>query len=198
MGVPISAEARKGFGLCATLGGSTEPEVDPEDPDSDVADELQVILSGHPADDMTQPLDDTLLFMAPPSPGSLLKAVLLVLEQAAEEDVEPQVPVFPLFDTEANQVQIDNGEGGHGSGSEDDTKKSIDLTGELQKLNKSGDSGRTSFVEQLESAFKTPACIQLGFDFGIEEGMLAPPVPAIPKNVRPTPPAEDIPWSFSN
>ncbi|KAI0653383.1 hypothetical protein C8Q70DRAFT_1059376 [Cubamyces menziesii] len=180
MGVPFSAEARKGLGLCGTLGGSTEPEVDPEDPDSDIPDELQVIVSGHSDDDMTQPLDDTLSFKAPPSPGSPPNAALPVSEQAAED------------------AEIDDGEGGHGSGSEADTKKSFDFTGELQKLNESGGSDRASFVEQLENAFKTPARIELGFDFGIEEGMLAPPVPALPKNLRPTPPAEDIPRSFSN
>ncbi|KAH9896427.1 hypothetical protein C8Q73DRAFT_788785 [Cubamyces lactineus] len=200
MGVPISAEARKGLGLCGTLGGSTEPEVDPEDPDSDIPDELQVILSGNSDDDMTQPLDDTLSFKAPSSPGSPPKTALPLPEQVAEQDVEPQVPVFQaqLFDAEAKQAELDDGEGGHDSGSENDTKKSFDFTGELQKLNESGGSDRASFVEQLENAFKTPARIELGFDFGIEEGMLAPPVPALPKNLRPTPPAEDVPRSFSN
>ena len=35
------------------------------------------------------------------------------------------------------KAEIDDGEGGHGSGSEADTKKSFDFTGELQKLNES-------------------------------------------------------------
>ncbi|KAI0354136.1 hypothetical protein OH77DRAFT_1405859 [Trametes cingulata] len=203
MGVPISAEARKGLGLCGTLGGSTEPDVDPEDPDSDIPDELQVILSGQSDDDMTRPLDDTLSFRPPPSPGSPPQTALPLPETQNEVTTErEQVPVFQaqLFDAEANQAEIDDGEGYHGSASasEDDTKKSFDFTGELQKLNESGGSDRRSFVEQLENAFKTPARIELGFDFGIEEGMLAPPVPALPKNLRPTPPAEDVPRSFSN
>ncbi|OSC98903.1 hypothetical protein PYCCODRAFT_1470720 [Trametes coccinea BRFM310] len=206
MGVPISAEARKGLGLCGTLGGSTEPDVDPEDPDSDIPDELQVILSGQSDDDMTRPLDDTLSFRPPPSPGSPPQAALPLPgdeHHAVEESkTGAQAPVFQaqLFDAEANQAELDEGDGGHGSASEDDTKKSFDFTGELQKLNESGGSDRASFVEQLENAFKTPARIELGFDFGIEEGMLAPPVPALPKdlNLRPTPPAEDVPRSFSN
>ncbi|KAI9060404.1 hypothetical protein FKP32DRAFT_1595485 [Trametes sanguinea] len=206
MGVPISAEARKGLGLCGTLGGSTEPDVDPEDPDSDIPDELQVILSGQSDDDMTRPLDDTLSFRPPPSPGSPPQAALPLpddTDHAVEEpEVEAGAPVFQaqLFDAEANQAELDEGDGGHGSASEDDTKKSFDFTGELQKLNESGASDRASFVEQLENAFKTPARIELEFDFGVEEGMLAPPVPALPKdlNLRPTPPAEDVPRSFSN
>ncbi|CDO70210.1 hypothetical protein BN946_scf184942.g10 [Trametes cinnabarina] len=206
MGVPISAEARKGLGLCGTLGGSTEPDVDPEDQDSDIPDELQVILSGQSDDDMTGPLNDTLSFRPPSLPGSPPQTVLPLSSDndraVAESEADADPPVFQaqLFDAEANQAELDEGEGGHGSASEDDTKKSFDFTGELQKLNESGASDRASFVEQLENAFKTPARIELGFDFGIEEGMLAPPVPAMPKdlNVRPTPPAEDVPRSFSN
>ncbi|KAI0828480.1 hypothetical protein BC628DRAFT_1316551 [Trametes gibbosa] len=199
MGVRISPEARKGLGMTGTLGGSTEPDVDPEDPDSDIPDELQVILSGHSDDDMTHPLDDTLSFKLP-SPGSPPKPALPLSEAPSDDfDKVSNVPVFhaQLFDAEANQADIDDGEG-HGSASEDDTKKSFDFTGELQKLNESGASDRASFVEQLENAFKTPARIELEFDFGIEEGMLAPPLPALPVDLRPTPSAEDVPRSFSN
>ncbi|KAI8973078.1 hypothetical protein BD414DRAFT_447875 [Trametes punicea] len=202
MGAPISAEARKGLGLRGTLGGSPEPDVDPEDADSDIPDELQVILSGHSDDDMTRPLDDTLSFR--PSPDSPPPTTLPLpdgkAQEAAEAETEPRAPVFQaqLFDAEANQAELDDGEGGNGSASEDDTKKSFDFTGELQRLNESGASDRASFVEQLENAFKTPARIELGFDFGIEEGLLAPPVPPLPQNLRPTPPAEDVPRSFSN
>lgn len=68
MGVPMTAETYKGLGLCGTLGRSTEPDVDLEDPDSDIPDELHVILSGQPDDDMMRPLDNTLSFRASPSP----------------------------------------------------------------------------------------------------------------------------------
>ena len=86
MGVTISAEARKGLGLCGTLGGSTEPEVDPEDPDSDIPDELQVILAGNSDEDITQPLNDTLSYRAPPSPGSPPKTALPLPEPREEEE----------------------------------------------------------------------------------------------------------------
>ena len=205
MGVPITAEGRKGLGLAGTLGGSTEPEVDPEDPDSDIPDELQVILSGQSDDDMTRPLspfEDTLSFRPPPSPGSPPKSALPTPEVSVhEDDVEaiPQLPVFQaqLFDAESHQVELDDGDHVPTSPSEDDTRKSFDFTGELRKLNESGGSDRASFVEQVEQAFKTPGRIQLGFDFGLDESMLAPPVPALPKSMR-AGMVEDVPQSFSH
>jgi hypothetical protein len=53
--------------------------------------------------------------------------------------------------------------------SQDDTKKSFDFTGKLQKLNESCGSQRLSFVEQLENAFHTlaPAAIDLRYDFDL-------------------------------
>ncbi|RPD56493.1 hypothetical protein L226DRAFT_550932 [Lentinus tigrinus ALCF2SS1-7] len=204
MGVPMTTEARKGLGLCGTLGGSTEPDVDPEDPDSDIPDELQVILSGQSDEEFTRPLtpfDDTLSFRPPPSPGSPPNAALPVPEPEEEHaEDEAEVPVFhaQLFDTEANQAELDDGEHtGPNTLSEDDTKRSFDFTGELRKLNESGGSDRASFVEQLETAFKTPARVQLDFDFGVADNLAVPPVPALPKNLRPAP-AEDVPQSFSN
>ncbi|TBU22804.1 hypothetical protein BD311DRAFT_822465 [Dichomitus squalens] len=200
LGVTITPEARKGLGLCGTLGSSTEPDVDPEDPDSDIPDELQVILSGQSDEENTRPLspfDDTLSFRPPPSPGSPPKSALPVPEQPAEGQ-EKELPVFQaqLFDADANKAELDDGERSPTSPSEDDTKKSFDFTGELKKLNESGGSDRASFVEQLETAFKTPARIELEFDFAADS-LLAPPVPPLPQNLRPAP-AEDIPKSFSN
>lgn len=201
MGVSMTSEARKKLGLSGTLGGSTEPDVDPEDPDSDIPDELQVILSGQSDGEMSRPLtpfDDTLSFRPPPSPGSPPRTALPVPGEVSAEEQDAQVPVFQaqLFDTEANQAELDDGDSPV-SPSEDDTKKSFDFTSELRKLNESGGSDRASFVEQLETAFKTPARIELGFDFGIQDHLDVPPVPALPKNLRPAP-AEDVPKSFSN
>ena len=205
MGVPMTTEARKGLGLCGTLGGSTEPDVDPEDPDSDIPDELQLILSGQSDDEFTRPLtpfDDTLSFRPSLSPGSPPKEALPTpnSNEEAHGGEQSEVPVFhaQLFDTEANQAELDDGEHtGPNTLSEDDTKRSFDFTSELRKLNESGGSDRASFVEQLETAFKTPARIDLGFDFGISDNLLVPPVPALPKNLRPAP-VEDVPQSFSN
>lgn len=64
----LSPAARK-------LGGSTEPDVDPEDPNSDIPDELPVILSGQSDGEMSRPLtafDDTLPFRPPGSPQQIV------------------------------------------------------------------------------------------------------------------------------
>ncbi|KAI0915304.1 hypothetical protein AcV5_003809 [Taiwanofungus camphoratus] len=158
-GIPISPEARKGLGLTGTMGGSpsTEPPVDPEDPDSDIPDELQVILSGQSDEECTKCLDDTLSFRGLSAPSSPVESPELPLPQTelpGDTANVPPVPLFQLHDEEANQADID--EGGNGSSSEDDTKKSFDFTGELQKLNESGASDRRSFVEQLEKCFPYP------------------------------------------
>ncbi|KAG2024130.1 hypothetical protein CC2G_001714 [Coprinopsis cinerea AmutBmut pab1-1] len=70
---------------------------------------------------------------------------------------------------------------GHCGINDNDTKRSFDFTGELAKLNESGASDRRSFVEQLESAFKTPAKLgselfKIGFGIDVD----VPPVPSLP------------------
>ncbi|CCM05311.1 uncharacterized protein FIBRA_07525 [Fibroporia radiculosa] len=204
-GMPILPEARKGLGLTGTLGGpmSSEPPVDPEDPDSDIPDELQVILSGQSDDDCTRRLDDTLSSRHSSSPSSPISPLEVSFPYPLPEvmDSVPSIPALQLYDEEANHADID--EGANGSSSEDDTKKSFDFTGELQKLNESGASDRRSFVEQLENAFRTPARVELGYDLGeqlgLNSGFLAvPPVPALPAVLRPTPSSEVAPRSVSN
>jgi len=68
-------------------------------------------------------------------------------------DVAPilQLPTFraSLIDEEDNHLDIDDGS----VTSDEDTKKSFDFTRELKKLNESGASDRSSFIEQLENAF---------------------------------------------
>ncbi|KAI1794279.1 hypothetical protein LXA43DRAFT_1116114 [Ganoderma leucocontextum] len=165
MGMPLTAEACKGFGLCGTLGSSTE-EANLEDPDSDIPDELQL----------------------PPSPGPPPKAALPAPEERTQSPIEQvsEAPVFQaqLFDIDANQAELDDSEHSPTFHSEDDSKKSFDFM----------DCG--SFVEQLETAFKTPARMDLGFDF-TDDSVLAPPVPPLPQKLRPAP-VEDVPKSFSN
>ncbi|KAI0746236.1 hypothetical protein C8Q80DRAFT_1271161 [Daedaleopsis nitida] len=217
-GAGISPAARKTLGLSGTLGGSTEPDVDPEDPDSDIPDELQVILSGQSDGELSRPLtpfDDTLSFRPLPPPGSPPQIALPTPSASPVAVVDEPAPVFQaqLFDPQANAAVLDDGERSCPTSpcGEDDTKKSFDFTGELRRLNESGGSDRASFVEQLESAFKTPARIELGFDFG-DDGdgedsrLLVPPVPALPKNLNHNgngsgkvhaAPAEDMPRSFS-
>lgn len=198
--VQISPEARKGLGLAGTLGGraSNEPQVDPEDPDSDIPNELQVIIAGQSDDDCTRRLGESLSRCS--TPASPLSPPAFTFPKALPEEPVgdappslPPVPVFQLFDEDANHADI---ESSPTSTADDDTKKSFDFTGELRKLNESGASDRRSFVEQLENAFRTPAKIEL--DYGLGEQLAlnndfldVPPVPPLPVNMRSTP-ADDV------
>ena len=169
--------------------GYAVPELDASDPDSDVPDELRIILAGGSHSDRDS-VGDTLSFpnqeevphqAFTASPDSQSEE-LPVARSAASPFLD--LPVFraSLIDEDENQADLD--EGGNTS-EEDNTKKSFDFTGELKKLNESGGSDRRSFVEQLENAFKTPAKVDLRYDFGahLKDGMLhveVPPVPKIP------------------
>ncbi|KAH9837979.1 uncharacterized protein C8Q71DRAFT_898946 [Rhodofomes roseus] len=205
--VRISPEARKGLGLGGTLGGraSNEPQVDPRDPDSDIPNELQVIIAGQSDDDCTRRLDET--FSRCSTPASPLSPQAIAFPKALPEysipdrpPSLPPVPVFQLFDEDDHQADI---ESSPTSPAEDDTKKSFDFTGELRKLNESGGSDRRSFVEQLENAFRTPA--KIGLDYGLDEQLGfkndfldVPPVPPLPANLRSTPSEDIAPRSVSN
>jgi serine/arginine repetitive matrix protein 2 len=186
-GMPLAPDAKRGLGLTGTMGGSvasgmTAKDVDPEDPDSDIPDELQVILSGQ-SDEETTSFGETmtrrLQNVAPqrlPSPGLPPQLPLPIPDVDTSSPPTLQVPMFEAFITGPNGSCPSS----PASASEDDTKKSFDFTGELKKLNESGASDRRSFVEQLESAFRTPAKVDLrGFgDFlGVTD---VPPVPKLP------------------
>ncbi|KAI6028122.1 hypothetical protein EDC04DRAFT_164044 [Pisolithus marmoratus] len=183
--LPIPPEARRNLGLTGTMGGSVgimaEQEFDASDPDSDIPDELQVILSNS-----DQELDDTMSFNPnashPPlrSPGLPPELPLPVPDaEPPSQGLVLEVPVFraTLIDEDDRQADIE--EAGAMSSSEEDTKKSFDFTGEINKLNESGASHRRSFVEQLECAFRTPAKIDLRYDFG---NFFEGDVPPVPKN----------------
>ncbi|KAH7884200.1 hypothetical protein F5I97DRAFT_1671717 [Phlebopus sp. FC_14] len=182
--LPILPEARRNLGLAGTMGGSIgsngEQELDASDPDSDIPDELQVILSSsdHEMDD-TLSFDPKVAHPPLPSPGLPPGMPLPVPGDSSPKSSADPVPVFRanVIDEDDHHANAEEG----GMSSEDDTKKSFDFTGELQKLNESGGSDRRSFVEQLENAFRTPAKIDLRYDFG---GFLSgegdvPPVPKI-------------------
>ncbi|KAI5992859.1 hypothetical protein EDC04DRAFT_2984892 [Pisolithus marmoratus] len=184
-GLPIPPEARRNLGLTGTMGGSVgtmaEQEFDVSDPDSDIPDKLQVILSNS-----NQELNDTMSFNPntphPPLPSPGLPPELPLPVPGAEppsQDLVLEVPVFraTLIDEDDRQADIE--EAGAMSSSEQDTKKSFDFTGEINKLNESGASHRRSFVEQLECAFRTPAKIDLRYDFG---NFFNGDVPPVPKN----------------
>ena len=165
--LPIPPEARRNLGLNGTMGGSigsiAEQEFDASDPDSDIPDELQVILSNSDQED-TISFDPKVPYPPLPSPGLPPEVPLPI--------PVPEVPVFRarVIDEDDHQADIEEA----AISSEDDTKKSFDFTGEIKKLNESGASHRRSFVEQLEHAFRTPAKIDLHYDFG---NFLTPDVP---------------------
>ncbi|KAI0339201.1 hypothetical protein BDW22DRAFT_606971 [Trametopsis cervina] len=188
-GAILPPEALKSLGLTGTLGGQ-EPEVNPEDPDSDIPDELQTILSGQSDDESAHAHDDTLSYKShsrPPTPG-MPPLVLLPKPDVAPPVEEYTLPIFraTVVDTEEHETDVDDSAEFQ---NEDDTSKSFDFTGELQKLNDSGASDRRSFVEQLENAFRTPARVDLGFDLFVKEDV--PEVPAMPLMHRETP-GDDI------
>ncbi|KAK0244974.1 hypothetical protein EDD85DRAFT_1348 [Armillaria nabsnona] len=197
---PLAPGARKMLGMKGTMGGSDvsayAEDVDASDPDSDIPDELQFILHGKRApiveaeetmdyDDITESAkgsgaDDTmdyhdegLSFINDRLGG------LSFVDEEMEVDVSAPPPVFraQVIDEQEHHAEL--------GPSEEDTNKSFDFTDEIKKLNESGDSDRHSFVEQLENAFRTPAKIDLRYDFAgpIKDGFLQvdiPPVPPLP------------------
>ncbi|KAK7014020.1 hypothetical protein R3P38DRAFT_2720656 [Favolaschia claudopus] len=161
--MPLARESKRVLGMGGTMGGS------------DVI--LASSSGGH------SPTDDTMSFCPPeplPSPGLPPFAPLPAVISTTTGTPPPmQLPVlnFELIDSDHHGYMDE----GALSGSEEDTKKSFDFTGELKKLNESGVSDRRSFVEQLENAFATPAKIDL-------RGLLCmdvpPPVPALPPTFK--------------
>lgn len=199
-GATLSPESLKNLGLTGTLGGP-EPDVDDDDPDSDIPDELQAIMSGQSDDETTQSFEHLLTYKPrsrAPSPGMPPMAALPSPQDETKSESEEQQPVFraSLFDEEANQTDIDEGDG---SASEDDTKKSFDFTGELRLLSESGGSDRRSFVEQLENAFRTPSDVSLGLELGADLFLKdAPPVRALPLEHREPPDEDMVPQSVTD
>ncbi|KAG1854418.1 hypothetical protein DFJ58DRAFT_787853 [Suillus subalutaceus] len=155
----ILPDARRNLGLAGTLGGS----VGGQELDATRISEADDTLSFNPNLTTTHP--------PLPSPGLPPEMPLPLPKGSVTE-----VPVFraKVIDEDDHHADIEEA----GMSSEDDTKKSFDFTGELQKLNESGGSDRLSFVEQLENAFRTPAKIDLRYDFDLP--LDAPPVPKIP------------------
>ena len=170
--VPIAREVCKTLGRSGTLGGSDDVDslVDASDPDSDVPDELKYILAAHP--------DKGSIVASREEQNAPVRTLASeLLSVSANATHEPPVFRLTLTDDEQHDFGID-GESAHSS--EEDTKKSFDFTGEIMKLNESGASDRASFVEQLEMAFKTPAKVDLQYDFGTHLRVEVPPLPPLP------------------
>ncbi|KAI0027700.1 hypothetical protein K488DRAFT_90544 [Vararia minispora EC-137] len=183
---PIAPEARRGLGTTGTLGGSTgsvdvDGLIDSEDPDSDIPDELQVILSAGETERLTERFEDTMSFNPStnrllPSPGSPPGMPLPMPESS--DMALARVPDFHVIfvDEDDDHADTDGIES-----DEDGTKKSFDFTGELKLLNESAD--RRSFVEQLESAFRTPAKFDLQGFGEFSTDVEVPPLPPIPRSI---------------
>ena len=172
-----SKEAQKDPGQAGTLRGSMcsrnpDQSMDFDEPNSDIPNELQVILTGD--DKLTSPSTSH----RPPSPGLPPRSPLpipAVLQTAIAPSDRPMTSV-PWED----EVQPDDyDESDSSSLEENDTRKSFDFTSELKSLSESAGSHRHSFVEQLENAFRTPAKYDLdGFSHFRPEDI--PPMPSIP------------------
>ena len=181
-GVPMSKEAQKDLGLADTLGGSMRSRnlhqsMDLDDPDSDIPNELQVILTEDTLTSLRQSLS-----LRPPSPGLPPESPLPTPVISHPSVVHSSFPVIPMPWVDDGQ-QGDPDESDLSSIEENDTKRSFDFTSEFKRLSESAGSHRHSFMEQLENAFRTPAKYDLdGFDgfgqFGSHEDV--PPVPPIP------------------
>ena len=176
--LPILPEVRRSLGLAGTMGGSVasiaEQDHDGSDPDSDIPDELQVILSNSDQEgDDTISFDCQTVHPSLPSPGLPPEMPLPEVDSLSPKSSRAEIPVFRAIVTDEDEHHADIEEAG--ALSEDDTKKSFDFTGELKRLNESGASDRRSFIEQLENAFRTPAKVDLRYDFGDP-----PPVPKLP------------------
>lgn len=193
-GVPMSKEARKELGLAGTLGSSMssrnlEQSIDPDDPDSDIPNELQAILTGGDAERVVD-FEGTLSSLRPPparqppSPGLPPESPLPTPMVSQTSIILSSGPVTSTPWMGGEQIEDHDGSDSSSLG-ENDTKRSFDFTGELKKLNESTATHRRSFVEQLESAFRTPAKYDLDRfgQFELEE-MDIPPVPSIPLTSR--------------
>ena len=186
--IPMASETKVELGLRGTMGSTSLPDVDPDDPDSDIPMELQFILTSDEehTDNLPFPESGQSSIDTPPSsesPNSRTLAHATSLELSLTPAPAPAIPPaepIPVF--RARVFHADPASGDSDVTSDEDTKKSFDFTGEIRMLNESGASDRRSFVEQLENAFKTPSRVDLRYAFP-EHTAHVPPVPALPVSV---------------
>ncbi|KAJ3912173.1 hypothetical protein F5877DRAFT_85100 [Lentinula edodes] len=158
---PLSVEARRQLGMKGTMGGSdvsayAVDDLDTSNPNSDIPDELEVILANQSPRTSVHSIEDHTSFRS-------------------LDSLDAPQDVSKIIDLD-NMLDVD----------EDNTKKLFHFTGELEKLNESGGSDRASSVEQLEKAFKTAAKIDLHYDFSGQGGLLQvdiPPLPVLPSMI---------------
>ena len=166
-----------------TDGSKWKPDVNPEDPDSDIPQELQFILTNNEEHtDMLATKPDQLfvvIFMFSLNPHVLIQGVSLEPPLPPPFIDTATLPAEPIPIFRAQVFHAESASGDSDVTSDEDTKKSFDFTGEIRMLNESGASDRRSFVEQLENAFRTPARIDLRCGFP-ENAIEIPPVPTVP------------------
>ena len=167
--MPIPPETKRVLGMSGTMGSSdvpaiySVPEMDASDPDSDIPDELQFILSANAdgASFKSAPQDDDTLSLStinkrgsgPPPTIPLPYPINIPTEMTSLAMELPATFGTPIVEDDEN---IDE---------EEDTIQSFDFTGELRRLKETGASDRRSFVEQLENAFSAPLALELNFNF---------------------------------
>jgi hypothetical protein len=163
----IGPEARRGLGMKGTLGAPADEETNHTSPssddiDSDIPDELQVILSGQ-SEGETRNFgttdNDTLSFHTEEN----LHSNDLVFKVTAPSP-SPYAHYHEHDDHHEHDADVDDAGSSEDTGvfsmSDDHTgKRSFDFTGEINKLAQAGN--RESFVDQLEQAFKTPAAVKI-------------------------------------
>ncbi|KAG8735993.1 hypothetical protein FRC10_009931 [Ceratobasidium sp. 414] len=136
-------ESRRRAGMKGTLGeDSMLAGEDSDGPDSDIPDELQVILAGGSEDEAPLPSPG----MPPDVPLPQPEIPRVVIEDTTETQLAVAAGLGYSDDNEAAEASEEELERG--------SRRSFDFTGELGQL-KGG--SRNSFVEVLVTAFKTPA-----------------------------------------
>ena len=185
--IPMASETKVELGLGGTMGSTSLPDIDLEEPDSDIPRELQFILTSNeehtdtlsftkPGQQFSGALPLSSNFYIPAQVASTVPSIPHALTETAILPVDP----IPVFRVQVSRAGCPSGDSDITS--DEDTKESFDFTGEIQMLNESGASNRRSFVEQLENAFRTPARIDLKYNFpGTTD---APPVPALPTDIQ--------------
>ncbi|KAF8964978.1 hypothetical protein BDZ97DRAFT_2075008 [Flammula alnicola] len=168
-------------------GSYQAPELYASDPDSDMPDELCFILAMHsdPGSIVESlsygDIGEAAMWPSSPADDMYIDAVPACLSGSGPPTIKLPVFCALLVDDEDNRCEIDEG----ANTSDEDTKKLFDFMGKLQKLNESGGSDRRSFIEQLENTFRTPAKVDLRYDFGVGTLLVeVPPVPELPVDFK--------------
>ncbi|KAL5532249.1 hypothetical protein ACEPAF_5818 [Sanghuangporus sanghuang] len=167
--------------------GSRSVSFDPEDPDGDIPGELRMLLNKGMQRDASY---STSNYEEVPSKRSSARSSLPSPGTPPREPLPPVRSSVPVFSAPLSDEFSDYNDDAFIASYDDenDTKKSFDFTAELRKLDCDGDgpTDDSSFVMQLEEAFKTPKKYSVR-DLGSKLGfgaLNAPEVPPVPNMHR--------------